>query len=196
MIGNSLTLSSGTDFLFASECCLLSLPNERIITEYWKEILKLRVRLRSILHFSSVIHFKELWLPAGSQHYLGSSPSSTPPPSTPSHQLSLVFCSVYGTMTKELYNFSLGYWSLHLSHAYIFLMFIKQLDLPVKIHSGSFFCVFEFELVYLSHFLEKPKGIEKEINVKKKCRISPDNKVHSHYILTYFLHSCLLHSLA
>lgn len=38
--------------------------------------------------------------------------------------------------------------------------------LPVKIHSDSFICVFEFELVYLSHFLETSK--ETEINYFKK----------------------------
>ena len=36
-------------------------------------------------------------------------------------------------------------------------LFIKQI-LPGKIHSGAFLCVFEFELVYLSHFLEISKG--------------------------------------
>lgn len=44
-------------------------------------------------------------------------------------------------------------------------MFIKQI-LPVKIHSGAFLCVFEFELVYLSHFLEISKGRKKEITFR------------------------------
>lgn len=75
-----------------------------------------------------------------------------------------------------------GLEGLMFTQSHVFLMFIKQI-LPVKIHSGSFFCVFEFELVYLSHFLKISKKIEKEITFKNPESYLIIGKRYFHYLI-------------
>lgn len=68
-------------------------------------------------------------------------------------------CKAYLYLQKSFYDRST-----------IFFIIIKQVGIPVKIHSGSFFRISEFELVHLRYFLEVSKGTEKVITLKKKSR--------------------------